>query len=83
MMAVFDRVVSSGIAGTLMLALLMVGLLLAMGGFEWVRSLVLISSNRLNRFPKRVSDAAPSALLTAEWSIIPSPFGSATAVSRW
>jgi len=60
MMTVFDRVVSSGSLPTLaMLSLLMVSLLLAMGGFEWVRSLVLISaSNRLESIlKKRVSDA--------------------------
>ena len=60
MMTVFDRVVSSGSLPTLaMLSLLMVSLLLAMGGFEWVRSLILISaSNRLESIlRKRVSDA--------------------------
>ena len=60
MMTVFDRVVSSGSLPTLtMLSLLMFSLLLAMGGFEWVRSLVLISaSNRLESIlRKRVSDA--------------------------
>lgn len=60
MMTVFDRVVSSGSLPTLaMLSLLMVSLLLAMGGFEWVRSLVLISaSNRLESILRtRVSEA--------------------------
>ena len=60
MMTVFDRVVSSGSLPTLaMLSLLMVSLLLALGGFEWVRSMVLISaSNRLESIlRKRVSDA--------------------------
>ena len=60
MMTVFDRVVSSGSLPTLaMLSLLMVSLLLAMGGFEWVRSMVLISaSNQLESIlRKRVSDA--------------------------
>ncbi len=60
MMTVFDRVVSSGSLPTLaMLSLLMVCLLMAMGGFEWVRSMVLISaSNRLESIlRKRVSDA--------------------------
>ncbi len=49
MMTVFDRVVSSGSLPTLaMLSLLMVSLLMAVGGFEWVRSMILISaSNRL------------------------------------
>lgn len=60
MMTVFDRVISSGSLPTLaMLSLLMVCLLMAMGGFEWVRSMVLISaSNRLESIlRKRVSDA--------------------------
>ena len=60
MVTIFDRVVSSGSLPTLvMLSLLMVSLLLAMGGFEWVRSMVLISaSSRLeSMLRKRVSDA--------------------------
>jgi len=60
MMTVFDRVVSSGSLPTLaMLSLLMVSLLLTMGGFEWVRSMVLISaSNRLESILRlRVSNA--------------------------
>lgn len=60
MLAVYDRVVSSGSLPTLaMLTLLMVGLMLALGGFEWVRSLILVSaSNRLETLlRKRVSDA--------------------------
>jgi ATP-binding cassette subfamily C protein EexD len=60
MLQVYDRVVSSGSLSTLtMLSLLMVGLLLAMGGFEWVRSMILISaSNRIEkRLRRRVFDA--------------------------
>ena len=60
MITVFDRVISSGSLPTLaMLSLLMVALLLAVGGFEWVRSLVLISaSNQLESLlRRRVSDA--------------------------
>ncbi len=60
MLSVYDRVVSSGSLSTLaMLTILMVGLLLALGGFEWVRSLILVSaSNRLEtNLRKRVSDA--------------------------
>ena len=60
MLAVYDRVVASGSLSTLtMLTLLMVGLLLASGGFEWVRSLILISaSNKMETsLRKRVSDA--------------------------
>jgi ATP-binding cassette, subfamily C, bacterial EexD len=49
MLQVYDRVISSGSLSTLsMLTLLMVFLLLAMGGFEWVRARILISaSNKL------------------------------------
>lgn len=60
MLAVYDRVVSSGSLSTLtMLTLLMVGLILAMGGFEWVRSQILVSaSNRMElSLRKRVNDA--------------------------
>lgn len=60
MLTVYDRVVSSGSLSTLaMLTLLMVGLLLAMGGFEWVRSMILVSaSNRIEmNLRKRVNDA--------------------------
>ncbi len=68
MLTVYDSVVPSGSLSTLaMLTLLMVGLLLALGGFEWVRTLVLVSaSNRLEtNLRKRVSDATfKRALLT-------------------
>lgn len=68
MLTVYDRVVASGSLSTLaMLTLLMVSLLLAVGGFEWVRSMILISaSNRLEAMlRKRVSDATfKRALLT-------------------
>lgn len=49
MMQVYDRVISSGSMSTLgMLTLLLVALLIALGGFEWVRSYILIAaSNRL------------------------------------
>ena len=49
MMLVYDRVLSSGSMSTLgWLTLLMVFLLAAMGGFEWVRSYILIAaSNKL------------------------------------
>jgi len=60
MLTVYDRVVSSGSLSTLaMLTLLMVALLLAVGGFEWVRSMMLIGlSNKLEQgLRKRVSDA--------------------------
>ncbi len=60
MLTVFDRVISSGSLSTLsMLTILMVVLLLASGGFEWVRSMILISaSNRIeSNLRIRVSDA--------------------------
>jgi ATP-binding cassette subfamily C protein EexD len=61
MLQVYDRVMSSGSLSTLtMLTLLMVALLCAMGGFEWVRSMILISaSNKIETvLRKRVSDAS-------------------------
>lgn len=61
MLQVYDRVVSSGSVSTLaMLTILMVALLAAAGGFEWVRSMILISaSNRIERkLRRRVSDAS-------------------------
>lgn len=68
MLTVYDRVVASGSMSTLlMLTLLMIALLLAVGGFEWVRSTILIgASNRLEQMlRKRVSDATfKRALIT-------------------
>lgn len=68
MMQIFDRVVSSGSYSTLtMLTLLMAFLTFAMGGFEWARSMILISaSNRIEKnLRQRVSDATfKRALLT-------------------
>ena len=68
MLTVYDRVVASGSMSTLlMLTLLMIALLLSVGGFEWVRSSILIAaSNRLEQtLHKRVSDATfKRALLT-------------------
>lgn len=61
MLQVYDRVVSSGSYSTLgMLTLLMVALLVAAGGFEWVRSMILISaSNRIEKnLRRRVSEAS-------------------------
>ena len=60
MLTVYDRVVASGSLSTLaMLTILMVCLLIAVGGFEWVRSMILVSaSNRLETLlRKRISDA--------------------------
>ena len=46
MLQVYDRVVSSGSMSTLgMLTILMIVLLAAAGGFEWVRSRLLIAAN--------------------------------------
>lgn len=68
MLQVYDRVMSSGSLSTLtMLTLLMAALLMALGGFEWVRSRILISaSNRIEKnLRKRVSEAAfKNALMT-------------------
>jgi ATP-binding cassette subfamily C protein EexD len=68
MLQVYDRVMSSGSLSTLaMLTLLMAALLIAMGGFEWVRSRILISaSNRLEKnLRNRVSQATfKNALLS-------------------
>ena len=51
MLQVYDRVIASGSLSTLsMLTLLLVFLLMALGGFEWVRSMILIgASNRLEK----------------------------------
>lgn len=60
MLQVYDRVLSSGSLSTLgMLTLLMVCLLLAMGGLDWVRSTIMIAtSNRLEAILRlRVTDA--------------------------
>ncbi len=60
MLSVYDRVVASGSLSTLaMLTILMVALLFSSGGFEWVRSRILVSaSNRIEtNLRKRVSDA--------------------------
>ena len=68
MLQVYDRVVSSGSYSTLaMLTLLMVALTAALGGFEWVRSMILnAASNRIEKnLRRRVSDATfKRALLT-------------------
>lgn len=72
MLQVYDRVISSGSLSTLtMLTLLMVFLTLALGGFEWVRSMILISaSNRIEqKLRRRVFDATfKNALFTGNSS---------------
>ena len=60
MLTVYDRVIASGSLSTLsMLTVLMILLLMATGGFEWVRSLILIgtSSHLESLLRKRVTDA--------------------------
>jgi ATP-binding cassette, subfamily C, bacterial EexD len=68
MLQVYDRVISSGSLSTLtMLTLLALFLLSAMGVFEWVRSMILISaSNRLEyRLRDRIFNATfKSALMS-------------------
>ncbi len=87
MLTVYDRVVASGSLSTLaMLTLLMVGLLLAVGGFEWVRSMILISaSNRLeSMLRKRVSDATfKRALLSGGMNTSAQPVTDLTALRQF
>jgi ATP-binding cassette subfamily C protein EexD len=87
MLTVYDRVVASGSLSTLaMLTLLMVGLLLAVGGFEWVRSMILISaSNRLeSMLRKRVSDATfKRALLSGGMNASAQPVTDLTALRQF
>ena len=68
MLTVYDRVVTSGSLSTLsMLTILMVLLLIAVGGFEWVRSAILISAGqRLDeKLRSRVADSTQKrALIT-------------------
>ncbi|MGJ8688756.1 MAG: type I secretion system permease/ATPase [Gammaproteobacteria bacterium] len=61
MLQVYDRVMSSGSLSTLtMLSIIMVLLLMAMGGFEWVRTMILTSaSNKIETgLRDRVFDAS-------------------------
>ena len=68
MLQVYDRVIGSGSMSTLaMLTILLICLLAAVGGFEWVRSRILISaSNRIEKdLSKRVFESTfKRALLT-------------------
>lgn len=72
MLQVYDRVISSGSYSTLtMLTLIMVFLLLASGGFEWVRSMILISASNMieKKLRRRVFDATfKNALYTGNAS---------------
>ena len=87
MLTVYDRVVSSGSLSTLtMLTILMVSLLLAVGGFEWVRSMILVSaSNRLEKLLRpRVSDATfKRSLLTGGMVANAQPLGDLTALRQF
>src|SRR5690554_631506 len=67
MLQVYDRVISSGSMSTLgMLTILMVCMLMALGGFEWVRSRILISaSTRIDKgLQGRVFEATFRSALT-------------------
>ncbi len=72
MLQVYDRVISSGSYSTLtMLTLIMVFLLLASGGFEWVRSMILISASNMieKKLSRRVFNATfKNALYTGNSS---------------
>jgi ATP-binding cassette subfamily C protein EexD len=87
MLTVYDRVVASGSLSTLaMLTILMVCLLLAVGGFEWVRSMILVSaSNQLETsLRKRVSDATfKRSLLTGGMVANAQPLGDLTALRQF
>ena len=65
MLQVYDRVVSSGSMSTLtMLTLLMIALPAASGGFDWVRSRILISANRLE---EKLRDTVSSVLINIRY----------------
>jgi ATP-binding cassette subfamily C protein EexD len=87
MMTVYDRVVASGSLSTLaMLTILMVCLLAAAGGFEWVRSMILISaSNRVETLlRKRISDATfKRTLLTGGMVANAQPLSDLTALRQF
>ena len=87
MLAVYDRVVTSGSLPTLaMLTILMVCMLLAVGGFEWVRSMILVSaSSRLESLLRsRVSDATfKRSLLTGGMVVNAQPMADLTALRQF
>ena len=87
MLSVYDRVVASGSLSTLaMLTLLMVALLMASGGFEWVRSLILVrASNRIEtNLRKRISDATfRRALMTGGMVSNAQPISDLTALRQF
>lgn len=72
MLQVYDRVISSGSYSTLaMLTLIMMFLILALGAFEWVRSMILISaSNRIEKkLRARTSTACFSLAVATSGSV--------------
>ena len=87
MLTVYDRVVASGSLSTLaMLTILMVSLLMALGGFEWVRSMILVSaSNQLeNLLRNRISDATfQRSLRTGGMVSNAQPLGDLTALRQF
>ncbi len=87
MLTVFDRVIASGSLSTLsMLTILMILLLLASGGFEWVRAMILISaSNRIEKnLRERVSDATfRRAILSGGMLSNGQPIGDLTALRQF
>jgi len=87
MLTVYDRVVTSGSLPTLtMLTILMVSLLMAVGGFEWVRSMILVSaSNRLEKLLRsRISNATfKRSLLTGGAIANSQPLGDLTALRQF
>lgn len=87
MMQMFDRVISSGSLPTLtMLTLIMAILTIAMGGFEWVRSMILVSaSNYIEKtLSRRVSDATfKRALLTGGSVSTSQPIGDLTGLRQF
>ena len=87
MLTVYDRVISSGSVSTLtMLTILMVSLLIALGGFEWVRTMILVSaSNQLEKsLRSRVTDATfKRSLLTGGSVANAQPLGDLTALRQF
>lgn len=87
MMQIFQRILSSGSTTTLgMLTLITVFLLLAMGGFEWVRSMILVgASNRLEQMLRgRVFNASfKNALASGESAMNAQPNADLTALRQF
>ena len=87
MLTVYDRVVASGSLATLsMLTILMVLLLSAVGGFEWVRSMILVSASLKleTSLRKRVSDSTfRRSLLSGGMVNNAQPIGDLTALRQF